>query len=214
MTLEQMRTPGTSVRAWIVNTASTNLMGRAIRALTDYPVSHSLMLVKVEGISVLKDSWFVAEATADGFFPRRIKRELARATWREAFEILLPQQQLAAVIEGVFDSSGRRYDWGGVLRWVFPSLLNKITGKKGRWRPRLRDASDRVIYCSEIVSKLLTANGFRGIRGTELSPGELGDDMRMSPDSRPTPLQELLPQLGVPWVDETVSGLPDSKGSN
>jgi hypothetical protein len=111
----------------------------------------------------------VTEATGQGFIPSPVRRELI-SSWKRAFEVLLPQEALRAIANDMLRASGTRYDWAAIRGWIRPSLLNRLPGQKGRWRPKPR--GDRQFYCSDVAAKLLIRHGVRGVRCEEVTPGE------------------------------------------
>lgn len=135
----------------VVFTASTGLVGRAIRWFSSGRVSHSM-------IQYPSDLWggtWVAEAVASGV--RKVRSWKSRHHVVSEFECMF---DAGMALKKIGNFVGESYDYSGVVIFGWLLLWKRILGRKLN-RPF---KSTKGMFCSELVARMFMAAGLEGTK--------------------------------------------------
>jgi hypothetical protein len=149
--------------------SSNSWISRLIRWLTSSDVSHTFLLVTIDGKE------FVAEAAFSGF------RLILKRNWdkdNRVADLFTPIVSLDKGWEAVEDWLGERYGYEGIFGYMWVVLGRMI---KRKWHNPIHES--KALFCSEANTKVLQESGWPGadqLDAASMSPGALRDFVKAS----------------------------------
>lgn len=148
---------------------SNSWVSRLIRWATDSDVSHTFLLVEIDGIE------FVAEASFSGF------RLILMRNWIRGNEIVDIIEPLVPLDKGWLvaeDWLGESYSWTGLIGYGWVVIGRKL---KRKFHNPIHESKS--LFCSEANTKVIQASGWPGSENLDpasMSPADLRDFLKGS----------------------------------
>jgi hypothetical protein len=164
--------------------ASDNLVGRIIRALTGSSVNHAFILYE----SDLWGGWWAAQIDERGV--RKLPAKVVLPTYEKVYLYRYMGKSLAVGLKACRYMVGWKYDWLGILGFICKLVVWRLIGRRifNPLHGRNRE------FCSEFVSNVLKKTpvpSFENQDPASLSPGDVLSIIKTDPFFRKVELSDI-----------------------